>query len=468
MWIYKHECFHRDQPNLLDKLRRKTSGNKNNATLKGKAGGISPTGMMGHPLNRPGDRWSELYDERTGHYYYYNHRTGMSQWEPPQLPPSPRGYMSGSTSSSALSSAGGSGSPRGSDDSDGSGTPTDCRGEYEPYTYQGPSPRDSPSRFDQQAAQPNPAAARRPAGNYNLDADEENLEFTEQDEQLPTPRGASRTPAPSTWSRQSSTSSAKGKKRAERAKRVKREGADYDGMDTDEDASGGEEDGGSDEEYIPASEQRRGAASGSRRESTANLLEGAALQMARLKDDGRSSPPLATSPTNASKPRVDSSLEMDPALAILALLNLPGGEEDEKLRDADWMKLQAMLTASPSSLSEAGLPNAPMGAAQLLHFCSRTYPSGRPRQLHQGLEDVLAKKTELTGDFKAYRATVEAERSPSEGVAQPQDNELLLIRDFMAFAVSTMQGLRDALPAEQQDMLALCVATWSKTAQLYI
>ena len=25
MWVYQHNCFHRDQPALLDKLRRKTS-----------------------------------------------------------------------------------------------------------------------------------------------------------------------------------------------------------------------------------------------------------------------------------------------------------------------------------------------------------------------------------------------------------------------------------------------------------
>lgn len=521
MWIYKHECFHRDQPALLDKLRRKTSGNKNNGSNGGagakttsRSSPPSPNGLTAAHFSRAGDRWSEIFDERTGHFYYYNHRTGASQWEPPHLMASPRGtgYMSGSTSSSALSSVAGGVSPRSSqhDDSDnGTNSPAN---EY--YSY-GDSP-DSPSRLDQQQY----AARRAPQQQqqqqqvgYSLDCDDDNIEFMEQDEQ--TPRGLARSPAPGTWSRQSSSSSQGGSKpvvkravfagNGDRSRRWRRDASVSsfdDNMETDEEESVVDEDAGSDEEYIPPGEQRR-LGSSSRRESTAQLLEGAALQMARLKEDGSisratssGSSPVSTSPVSGrggAKPRVDRSIEMAPALAALALLNLPGNNDDEKLNNPDWVQLQQLLGEHPGAMSEERqLQGGRMGvaAAQLLGFCSGTYPSGRPRQLYQSLEDVLGKKHELREEFRAYRRALDPSRDtvvPAGGLecmedavmeeeasagqhSQSRDNELLLLRDFMAFAVTSMQALRDLLPAGDSypRMLDLCVATWRKTAQLYI
>mmetsp|Transcript_723 Transcript_723/g.2318 ORF Transcript_723/g.2318 Transcript_723/m.2318 type:complete len:449 (-) Transcript_723:274-1620(-) len=87
MWVYHHECFHRDKPALLENLKRKTSqsgGSGSRASSPSSMRRSVPMPSLGSSGAQGNvEVWREVFDESTGQIYYWNVFTGSSQWDPP-------------------------------------------------------------------------------------------------------------------------------------------------------------------------------------------------------------------------------------------------------------------------------------------------------------------------------------------------------------------------------------------------
>mmetsp|Transcript_12896 Transcript_12896/g.15404 ORF Transcript_12896/g.15404 Transcript_12896/m.15404 type:complete len:434 (-) Transcript_12896:197-1498(-) len=82
-WIYHHELFHRDQPLLLDGLKRKTNNIAESQSFKHTAPYASMPPKKSSFIETPGSVWRQVYDPSTGHVYYWNTVTDHIQWDQP-------------------------------------------------------------------------------------------------------------------------------------------------------------------------------------------------------------------------------------------------------------------------------------------------------------------------------------------------------------------------------------------------